>query len=658
MNVVSSLINTGTAFALTPTIKRGVKLANAIGLILFTLSIVTTIFYFIWYNWNFVTFAIPSLGVMALLTVFLNSIGKINVARSWISIAPPVLITSLSIYAKIIYYDQQQELDYFTFRIVILGSCVIPWIIFSLKEKTPLFICSGFGIALLMAHDPLHSLFGVPYQQDKLKVINYYFTNVVIFITYWMLIGSLAFLKWISEQNEDRNIELINELNKANKSLLERSVEMEAQSAEIMAQSDILHSNQNQLIEANRLIDEQRRLLLNKNQFLESELIEKNTHLTEANTELIKHNNELRQFSYTVSHNLRGPVASLLGLIELLGPKKLPDTESQLIGHIRTSTQKLDQIIKDLNKIVDIRHDIFKIRQKIDIENELDEIAMVMSREFNQNNVILTKDLSRCQYIYSVKPMVNSIIYNLISNAIKYRAADRQPVIEIISHEDERYYYLEVKDNGLGIDIKQNQESLFKLYKRFHFHTDGKGLGLYLVKLQCESLGGSIQVESEINRYTKFTVRIQKPVNIDRQLLYDEDHAEIFFDAQVNATGVIWKHPVTSEQYRMVFRKCLDFVHSYNTPNYIADMSNQGPINREDQGWMFEEILPLAIKNGLKKIAAVRPDIKDPMVIEYIKGINENVRKLGAEQRFFDSLEDAVEWIRHENESATIQVHR
>jgi signal transduction histidine kinase len=658
MNVVSSLLNAGTGFALTPSIIRGVKLSNAIGLILFTLSLITTFLYFIWYSWNIVTYAIPLLGLAALLTVLLNSAGWIKTSRAWISIAPPVLLTSLSIYAKIIYYDQQQELDYFTFRIVILGSCVIPWIIFSLKEKGPLYFCSGFGIAILLAHDPLHSFFGVPYLQDKLKVSNYYFTNVVVFITCWMLIGSLAFLRWISEQNEDRNIELINELNKANASLMERSVEMEAQSAEIMAQSDILHSNQNQLIEANRLIEEQRKLLLNKNQSLESELIEKNTHLTEANTELIKHNNELRQFSYTVSHNLRGPVASLLGLIELLAPKKLSEADSQIIAHIKTSTNKLDQIIKDLNKIVDIRHDIFKIRQKIDIENELDEIAMVMNREFEQNNVILRKDLARCRHIYSVKPMVNSIIYNLISNAIKYRASDRQPIIEVSTHEDARFYFLEVKDNGLGIDIKQNQESLFKLYKRFHFHTDGKGLGLYLVKLQCESLGGSIHVESEINRYAKFTVCLQKPVNIDRQLLYEEDHAEIFFDAKVNATGVIWKCPVSSEQYRMVFKKCLDFVHSYNTPNYISDMSNQGSISREDQRWMFEEILPHAIENGLKKIAAVRPDINNPIVMEYLKGINENVMKLGAEQRFFPTLEDAFEWIRHENENATIQVNR
>ena len=73
---------------------------------------------------------------------------------------------------------------------------------------------------------------------------------------------------------------------------------------------------------------------------------------------------------------------------------------------------------------------------------------------------------------------------------------------------------------------------------------------------------------------------------------------------------------------------------------------------------MFEEILPHAIENGLKKIAAVRPDITNPVVIDYLNGMNENVKRLGAEQRFFTSIDDAFEWIRSENENATIQVHQ
>jgi len=658
MKFVRSLIDSGVGFADTAPVKRGVKLSNAIGLILFVLSFVTGVFYYIWYGWNIVTLAIPLLGILALATLFLNVTGNLNMSRTWISLGPPFFVCFLSIYSKRIYYEQQQELDYFTFRIVMLGTCVIPWIIFSLKEKRALFFTSFVGLAILLAHDPLHSAFGVPYQQDKLKVLNYYFTNIVVFVTYCILIGSLAFLKWISEQNEERNISLIGDLNDANKILLERNTEIEAQSAEILAQSDVLYTNQNQLIEANRLIDEQRRLLYSKNQSLESELLEKNADLTETNTELIKHNNELRQFSYTVSHNLRGPVASLLGLISLVDQKKFQGHEAQILSYITASSQKLDNIIKDLSKIIDIRHDIFKIRQKIDVESEIDEIALVLRREFETNRVTLIKDLTSCRHIYSVKPMVNSILYNLISNAIKYRSNDREPTIEITSWETDNFYMVEVKDNGLGIDLKKNKDSLFKLYKRFHFHTDGKGLGLYLVKLQCESLGGGIEVESEINRYTKFTIRLQKPVNIDRQLLYEEEHAEIFYDAKVNATGVIWKHPVTSEQYRNVFKKCLEFVHAYNTPNYISDITLQGPVTKEDQLWMFAEILPHAIQNGLKKIAAVRGDMTDPNIKEYLSGINENINRLGAEQRFFASLEEAFEWVRYENEKATLPVQR
>ena len=294
MAFLHTIINSGIGFANTPSVKRGVQLSNAISLILFTLSFLTAIPYYLWYGWNFVTFYIPLIGVLGLLVILLNSSGHINSSRLWISVAPYILISFLSIYSKSIYYDQQQELDYFTFRIVMLGSCVIPWVIFSMKEKKLLILSSSIGIAILMAHDPLHTAFGVPYQQDKLKVINYYFTNIVIFMTAGILIGSLSFLKWISEKNEDKNIELIKDLNKSNEILLERNSEIEAQSTEILAQSDILYSHQNQLLEANRLIEDQRKLLLNKNQSLESELLEKNADLTETNTELIKHNNGIK----------------------------------------------------------------------------------------------------------------------------------------------------------------------------------------------------------------------------------------------------------------------------------------------------------------------------------------------------------------------------
>ena len=618
------------------------------------MSLVVALMYYLWYGWYPLTYLIPLIGFSAFIIMLFNQVGWIYVSRVWLSIGPGILITALSLYSKRQYYDQQAELDYFTFRMVILASCVIPWVVFSFHERAALFASSALGLIILMLHDPLHFLFDVPYQQDKLRVFNYYFTNVVIFIAFGIITASLGFLRYISDKHEDKNVELIEDLALANRILMERNSEIEAQSVEIQAQSDLVHQSQGQLIEANRLIDDQRKQLFSRNQSLESELIDKNSKLTETNSELIKHNNELRQFSYTVSHNLRGPVASLLGLINLIDPDRIHDLDRDVFSHLMTATRQLDQIIKDLSKIIDIRHDIFRIRQRIDLGSELFDITQVLRKEIEEQHVEIKTNLGGCTHIYSIKPMVSSILYNLISNAIRYRSNERTPVIHIKSHENDDYYFLEVEDNGLGIDLNHNKDHLFRLYKRFHFHTEGKGLGLYLVKLQCESLSGTIDVESEVNRFTRFKIRLRKPVNIERQALYQEAHAEIFYDAKINATGVIWLRPVSSEEYRSVFRKCLDFVKTYNTPNYLSDMTRQGSIGQEDQQWMMESIMPHAIKNGLKRIATVLGDTREPLVREYNLRLNERLEAMGAEYQFFASNEDAYEWLRQENEKAAI----
>src|SRR5690606_18668812 len=132
-----------------------------------------------------------------------------------------------------------------------------------------------------------------------------------------------------------------------------------------------------------------------------------------------------------------------------------------------TSTKRLDNIIKDLGKIIDIRHDIFQIRQKIDLRREIDEIKLVLGKEIKTHDVSFQVNINSCPSIYSVKPMVHSILYNLISNAIKYHSDERPSCIEITSKEDSQFYKLVINDNGLGINLERDKENLFKLYKRF-----------------------------------------------------------------------------------------------------------------------------------------------------------------------------------------------
>lgn len=108
----------------------------------------------------------------------------------------------------------------------------------------------------------------------------------------------------------------------------------------------------------------------------------------------------------------------------------------------------------------------------------------------------------------TIKSYLYSIFYNLISNSIKYKQTNKAPVIQIKNTIDKEKIIISYVDNGLGIYLKQHGEKLFGLYKRFHLHIEGKGLGLFMVKTQVEVLGGNIHVKSEPNVGTEFIIEL------------------------------------------------------------------------------------------------------------------------------------------------------
>jgi signal transduction histidine kinase len=133
-------------------------------------------------------------------------------------------------------------------------------------------------------------------------------------------------------------------------------------------------------------------------------------------------------------------------------------------------------------------------------------IKMNLEKEILETEASINENFSRAPLIHTIKPYLDSILINLVSNAIKYRHPGRRPVIQIKSEKVENYICLSVRDNGLGLNLDLNKEKLFSLYSRFHHHVEGKGMGLYLVKTQVVSLGGRIEVESEIDRGTTFKI--------------------------------------------------------------------------------------------------------------------------------------------------------
>lgn len=227
--------------------------------------------------------------------------------------------------------------------------------------------------------------------------------------------------------------------------------------------------------------------------------------------ELTRRFNELMQFNYIVSHNLRAPIANLIGLSEAFKLKGIDEKERlKIIGLIQYSVLKIDDLIQDLNIILATKSDLNSKKEIIDFASIMEAINSILERQILQSGAkIEFVDKSQGVSFYSIKSYMKSILYNLVSNSIKYKSANRPLEIEIlIEPKGNDKMFISVKDNGMGIDLKLYGSEIFGLYKRFHIETEGKGLGLNMTKTQVEALGGKIEVKSELGQGTTFMIEL------------------------------------------------------------------------------------------------------------------------------------------------------
>ena len=231
------------------------------------------------------------------------------------------------------------------------------------------------------------------------------------------------------------------------------------------------------------------------------------TKLEKANIELLQQNEQLNQYSYIISHNLRAPIVTLMGLINLFSQEFGSVVEgNEIISHMIKSASHLDTVIKDLNHLLSI-DDIRSAMMSVDIMEELETVFFLLENEMKQTQPIISANFSRCPTVVSLKSSIHNILYNLVSNALKYHQIDHVPQVNICSYiVSEKMMCIEVADKGIGIDIEKYKDKIFGFYKRFHFHVEGKGLGLHLIKRQVDSLGGKIEVESTVGVGTTFKV--------------------------------------------------------------------------------------------------------------------------------------------------------
>lgn len=322
---------------------------------------------------------------------------------------------------------------------------------------------------------------------------------VLIFFGYRNNLNKNKLLQKQQQTIEERN----KEIEKQNLDLYMQNSEMEALSEELTQQNDALSETQ-------IIISKQNEKLQQYNESLESMVAERTKDLKNMNEELIQHSNQLEQFAFIISHNIRAPLARLLGLINVLEFLKVEDKKvKSIIEKISTSSNDLDIMVRDLNRILEIKKGLNEIYSKINLFEIVNKISQRLEKQIIETEANIVVDFDQKSEIYSVTPYIESIFYNLISNSIKYRSPKKKPEIKISSEIENDTIHISFKDNGIGIDLDENGDKIFGMYQRFNSQTEGKGLGLYLVKTQIEALGGKIDLISKINKGILVKISLQ-----------------------------------------------------------------------------------------------------------------------------------------------------
>jgi PAS domain S-box-containing protein len=217
-------------------------------------------------------------------------------------------------------------------------------------------------------------------------------------------------------------------------------------------------------------------------------------------------NSELQQFAYALSHDLRTPIARILGLVSLaaIDPSfKIKD--KTILENVNEQVLDLDNVIKDMNATITLQDG--KKERYVDFEDELMLIKKVLETEIAHSKAVVSSSFQNAEGVVTIKSHLYSIMYNLMSNALKYRRPHIPVVIDWETQQIDGFILLSVKDNGMGMDLEKNGKKLFELFSRFHGDKiEGKGIGLNLVKSQAEALGGRVEVQSVLGKGSIFTV--------------------------------------------------------------------------------------------------------------------------------------------------------
>ncbi len=237
-----------------------------------------------------------------------------------------------------------------------------------------------------------------------------------------------------------------------------------------------------------------------------SKLKQKEKELKQTIDVVSEQNTRLYNFAHIVSHNLRSHTGNLSLLLELYQNAESGNEKTEMFDHLLAVSNNLNDTIAHLNEVVTIQTNIDQQRTEVNLFEYAEKAIETLSGDISHAGVIVKNNIDKNASVNYNEAYMDSIMLNLISNAIKYRSKEREPVVELDFNISSKEAILSVRDNGIGIDLEKHGDKLFGMYKTFHNNEDAKGIGLFITKSQIEAMGGKIDVQSELNKGTQFNI--------------------------------------------------------------------------------------------------------------------------------------------------------
>ncbi len=235
-----------------------------------------------------------------------------------------------------------------------------------------------------------------------------------------------------------------------------------------------------------------------------------NEDLVTSNQKLSYINADMDSFIYTASHDLKAPITNIEGLVTLLkedlSSLALQELKvGRIIGLMEESISRFKHTITSLSDVVKLQKEEEVKFAQISLESIIKDVLLDLEPMIRKSSAVIEIDVADCPYIRFTEKNLRSVVFNLISNAIKYHSSERLPHIQIFCEDNGAYTILTVKDNGIGMS-QNNLDELFGMFKRFHHHVEGSGVGLHMINKVVENAGGHIEVDSREGEGTTFRV--------------------------------------------------------------------------------------------------------------------------------------------------------